>query len=297
VTTDPAADLMGEAARSTLLAVYDSRLRGEAEANGASRWDTDGPLIRAVFDGGFGFVSYRSLAGLDGASLDALIRRTVDHFAQASDVTEFEWKTRGHDAPADLGGRLTAQGLVAGTPETVMLGEVTGLIADVPLPRAISLRRVGYLDAGAAAAPAAVRDDVDRVLHMQETVFGTGARQSATELVQRIMSPDEGAELWVAEGPAAPEADPSVSVVVCAGRLEVVPGTGIAGIWGGATLQAWRGRGIYRALTAARARSAMRRGVQYIQSDCTEKSRPILQRAGLVAVTTTTPYLWTRGND
>ena len=76
------------------------------------------------------------------------------------------------------------------------------------------------------------------------------------------------------------------------GRLEPVAGTEFAGIWGGATLPEWRGRGIYRALTAARARSALAKGKTLIHSDSTEDSRPILERAGLVKVSTTTPYVW-----
>ena len=56
----------------------------------------------------------------------------------------------------------------------------------------------------------------------------------------------------------------------------------------------WRGKGIYRALTAARARFALGEGVRYIHSDCSAMSRPILERSGLVAVTTSTPYLWKR---
>ena len=71
--------------------------------------------------------------------------------------------------------------------------------------------------------------------------------------------------------------------------------TTIAGIWGGATRPEWRGRGIYRALTAARARSALVLGKRLIHSDSTEASRPILERAGLVKVSTTTPYLWVAG--
>ena len=92
-------------------------------------------------------------------------------------------------------------------------------------------------------------------------------------------------ELWVAEVDGQ---------VVSAGRLEPVPGTDFAGIWGGATLQEWRRRGIYRALTAARARSAVRLGKTLINSDSTEYSRPILERYGFLKVSTTTPYLWRR---
>ncbi|HEY1105717.1 MAG TPA: GNAT family N-acetyltransferase, partial [Agromyces sp.] len=82
--------------------------------------------------------------------------------------------------------------------------------------------------------------------------------------------------------------------VVSAGRLEPVPGTTFAGVWGGATLVEWRGRGIYRALTAARARSALALGKTLMHSDSTEFSRPILERSGLVKVSTTTPYVWRR---
>ena len=82
--------------------------------------------------------------------------------------------------------------------------------------------------------------------------------------------------------------------VVCTGRLELVPGTAFAGIWGGGTVPEWRGKGIYRALVAQRARSALARGVRYLHSDSTEFSRPILQRSGLLPVTTTTPFIWTR---
>ena len=92
-------------------------------------------------------------------------------------------------------------------------------------------------------------------------------------------------ELWVAE---------AAGQVISAGRLEPVAGTEFAGLWGGATLPAWRRRGIYRALTAARARSALSLGKTLLHSDSTEFSRPILERSGLIKVSTTTPYEWRR---
>ncbi|XAZ31016.1 GNAT family N-acetyltransferase [Paenarthrobacter ureafaciens] len=97
---------------------------------------------------------------------------------------------------------------------------------------------------------------------------------------------DDSIELWVAEAEGR---------MVSAGRLEPVPGTDFAGIWGGATLPEWRGRGIYRAITARRAQSALARGKTLINSDSTEFSRPILERSGLIKVSTTTPYRWVRG--
>ena len=102
---------------------------------------------------------------------------------------------------------------------------------------------------------------------------------------RRVASDIDGLELWIAEADGK---------VVGAGRLEPVPGTRIAGIWGGSTLPEWRRRGIYRALTAERARSALRGGYRYLHSDSTAYSRPILERSGFLAITTTTPYEWHR---
>jgi predicted GNAT family acetyltransferase len=90
-------------------------------------------------------------------------------------------------------------------------------------------------------------------------------------------------ELWVAEHDGR---------IVSAGRLEPVPDTDFAGIWGGSTLPEWRGRGLYRAITAARARAALRLGKTLIHSDSTAYSRPILERYGFLQVSTTTPYHW-----
>jgi GNAT superfamily N-acetyltransferase len=255
-----------------LLEAYDEQLRAEAEIAGAESWDRSGPLFRGVFPRS-GFVSYRSLDGVD--DLDGLIAATVAFFEALPEVEEFEWKTRGHDRPGDLGERLEAQGLVPEEVETVMVGDASLLAQDVDLPDGVTVRRVDHLpDAEAIVTEAA---------EMQRAVFGGGP--SPEEVVARLRRMADVEEFWVAEAGGR---------VVSAGRIQRVTGTEFAGLWGGATLPEWRGRGIYRALTAARARSALDHGVRYLHSDCSAMSRPILERSGLVAVTTTTPYLWHR---
>jgi hypothetical protein len=258
-----------------LLEAYDAQLRREAEVLTATEVTHDGPLVRGRFERG-GFVSYRDLDGLTGAALDALIQRTIAYFRDETDVEDFEWKTRGHDAPADLAEHLLAAGFRADPEETVMIGEAAALAVPVEIPAEVSLRR---LDPDAAT----FTDDAHRMAAMQSAAFGGGP--TADDLIGRVRQPGGPAEAWVAE---------VAGDVVCAGRLEVVPGTEFAGLWGGATLEQWRGRGIYRALVAARAYSAIDRGVRYLQSDCTEMSRPILERSGLKRVTTTTPFVWQR---
>lgn len=284
-----------KASRADLLAVYDSLLRTDAEMHSASRWDRDGPLFRGVFAGGSGFVTYRDLAGHDGPAdgdrLDALIQRTIEHFRDES-VHSFEWKTRGHDLPADLGRRLEAHGLVAEEPETVMLGQASALAADVPVPDGVAVRRIGFDDGGRQVPRSVALADVQRAQAMQVAVFGSPPHSPSEALLADLLDPEQGVELWVAER----YRDDGTAEVLSVGRLDVLPGTGCAGLWGGATIEPWRGRGLYRALVATRARSAMAQGCQLLHSDCTENSRPILERSGLVAVTTTTPYVWTRGD-
>ena len=80
-------------------------------------------------------------------------------------------------------------------------------------------------------------------------------------------------------------------VPVSAARIELPPGRQFAGLWGGGTVPAWRGRGVYRALVAHRAGVAAARGYRYLQVDALETSRPILERLGFAVLTTTTPYL------
>ncbi|GAA4008864.1 GNAT family N-acetyltransferase [Deinococcus rubellus] len=265
---------MADQFKETLLQAYDAQLREGAEMLSADSVDRLGPLWRGK-SGDQGFVSYRSLDGYADSTLDRLIADTIVYYAADLHIQTFEWKTRGHDAPADLPQRLTAQGLQAENPETVMLGEAQALARPVNLPGGVILRRI---DHQADPSP-----DVVRAARAQALAFG--APSSANDLMRRIEKGAGHVEVWVAE---------TAQEVVCVGRLEIIPGTGFAGLWGGGTLPEWRGQGLYRALTVARAQAALSRGVRYLHSDCTEYSRPILERGGMTPVTTTTPYIWRR---
>lgn len=259
---------------TTLLDVYDSQLRGEAEVYAAAAVERHGPLWWATYGDGGGFVAYRSLAGFEDG-LAALVAATRAHFDTRLVLEEVEWKTRGHDRAPGLSDVLREHGFEPEEEESVMLGEAQAMAVNIVLPPGVSVRRI-------TAEP-----DVRRMAAMQGVVFADGrnVKAKAQELLRRLESDADGLELWVAEADG---------MVVSAGRLEPVPGTQIAGIWGGSTLAEWRGRGIYRALTAERARSALRRGYRYLHSDSTEYSRPILERSGFLKITTTTPYEWHR---
>jgi len=78
---------------------------------------------------------------------------------------------------------------------------------------------------------------------------------------------------------------------VSGGRVDFEDGVEFAGLFGGVTLPEFRGRGLYRAIVAKRAELARERGYRWLYSDALPTSRPILERLGFVAMTTTTPFV------
>jgi ribosomal protein S18 acetylase RimI-like enzyme len=262
---------------NTLLALYDEHLRAAVRdpLPAGTTVERDGPLLRVLglFRGGF--LTYRDLDGLDGAELDELIARQVRIFTERGE--QVEWKYHSHDRPADLPARLRAAGFVPEEEETVVIGPVAPLAAapvrDIP---GVRLREVTH------------RDDLDRIARLEEAVWGDPHAGLADMLERELAAAPEQLTIIVAE------AD---DLMVCAGWIRYVPGTPFATLWGGATLAEWRGRGIYKAVAEARARLAAERGYTYLQVDASPDSRPILQRLGLIPVTTTTPYIYdgTRG--
>ncbi len=251
------------------LAAYDSQLRTDAETPSAIAVARLGPLRLVTFPGGRGFVTYRDLAGADAGTIGGWVEQALAHYRDGA-VARVEWKTRGHDRAPGLHDALVRNGFVAEEPESIMIGEAAVLAVDCPLPAGVSLRQVTS------------EADVRALGAMQEAVFGGEFADEMAEALLRRLDFGDGMELWVAEAGGE---------IVSSGRLEPVADSEFAGIWGGATLPEWRGRGIYRALTSVRARSALRLGKRLIHSDSTEHSRPILERAGLVKVSTTTPYV------
>jgi Acetyltransferase (GNAT) family len=256
-----------------LLAAYDDQLRTDAETPGAASVTRLGPLRLVTFSGGRGFVTYRDLDGADAGAVRQLVSSALDHFRGDTGIDRVEWKTRGHDHAPGLHEALLEHGFAPDEPESIMIGDARGLAVDVPLPEGVTVRRVTE------------EADVRAMSAMADEVFGDPVSDVMADSLLRRLALQEGMELWVAEADGR---------IVSAGRLEPVRDSDFAGLWGGATRAEWRGRGIYRAVTAARARSALAMGKTLLHSDSTEFSRPILERSGLVKVSTTTPYEWKR---
>jgi GNAT superfamily N-acetyltransferase len=263
---------------SELLAAYDAQLRDHVHdplpSGVSAEWD--GPLLRLFRPGGRGFVVYRDLGGLEGAALDDLIARQVRVFAERGE--RFEWKLHGHDQPPDLPRRLGAAGFVPEDEETVVIAPVDEIAGPLRLPEGVSVREVTE------------RSDFDRIAAVQPDIWQ-----------------EDEEPTWLAESlEAEKRADPNYltvvvaeanDAVVCTAWVRFEQGTDFVTLWGGGTVPAWRGRGVYRATVGYRANLAAERGFRFIEVDASSDSRPILERLGFVAVTTTTPYVWSPTAD
>ncbi|MFI7501600.1 GNAT family N-acetyltransferase [Streptomyces sp. NPDC049687] len=253
---------------AAVLALYDRDMReGARPESSDARVERIGGVVRHVGgEGGWNGVLW---SGLDAAGADAAIAEQVGYFTGLG--REFEWKHHGHDRPADLGRRLTEAGFEAEPEETLMIGETSEQLVDAAPPEGVRI------------LPVTDRAGVDLMVRANEKAFGHDGSWLGDLVRARLAADPDTIVALVALAGDEP---------VSSARMELVPGTSFAGLWGGGTVPAWRGRGIYRALIAHRARIAAERGYRYLQVDASDQSRPILERLGFAALTTTTPFLY-----
>ncbi|MFI7469099.1 GNAT family N-acetyltransferase [Nonomuraea sp. NPDC049646] len=248
-----------------VLALFDRQMRREARPDGPDvRVERDAGVVRQV--GPPHAWNGVLWSGLDEESADTAVARQVRFFGDLG--LGFEWKLYAHDRPADLADRLLAAGFAAAPAETVMVARVADLDTEVAPPDGVSL------------LPVTDAAGVQALVEVHELAFGTDGGRLRDHLLGRLSDDTVVPVLAMAGGRA-----------VSAARLDLSPGTSFAGLWGGGTVPGWRGRGLYRALVAWRARRAAERGYDYLQVDASDQSRPILLGLGFVPLTTTTPYV------
>ncbi|MFG2143380.1 GNAT family N-acetyltransferase [Streptomyces sp. NPDC048696] len=251
-----------------VLALFDQQMREGATADSpAARVERVGNVVRHFgADPCWNGIIW---SALDEAGADREIAEQVRYFAPLG--REFEWKLYAHDTPGDLGERLLAAGFTAEPTEALMVAESAEQAHEVALADGIEL------------VPVTDEAGIDLLAAVHEQAFGTDSSRLARAMKHQLAeAPDTlVAVLATAHG-----------VPVSAARMELIPGTQFAGLWGGGTAEAWRGKGIYRALVSYRARIAAERGYRYLQVDASDDSRPILGRLGFARLSTTTPYLY-----
>ncbi|MGW1275117.1 GNAT family N-acetyltransferase [Streptomyces sp. NPDC002491] len=253
---------------AAVLALYDRDMReGARPESSDARVERSGKVVRHLGgDGGWNGVLWSEL---DPADADEAIAEQVAFFTGLG--REFEWKLHGHDRPAGLAQRLRAAGFTPEPQETLLIAETGEQLGDVRPPDGVRI------------VPVTDRAGVELMVEAHEQAFGREGSRLRDLLLARLETDPDTLVAVVALAGRTP---------VSSARMELVEGTAFAGLWGGGTVEAWRGRGVYRALIAHRARVAADRGYRYLQVDASDQSRPILERLGFAALTTTTPYVY-----
>lgn len=254
-----------------MLAAFDAQMRGQLSGRlpeGAHE-ELEGPIYRSWGWSPRGFVQHRDLSQMDGPHLEGLIQRQIAFFRELQ--LPFEWKTYSHDQDAGLTDRLLVAGFQPEARENLVIGMVSELDQEPRLPPGVTFRRVHS------------HRDTDRMAEMLSMVWGEDLSFFGDFLFKEAEANPQDVVLLVAEAGGQ---------VVSTARANLFAGAEFATLWAGSTRAEWRGRGIYRASVAYRARLAAERGFKYLQVDASDDSRPILERLGFTTVSSTTPYVW-----
>jgi GNAT superfamily N-acetyltransferase len=244
--------------RAFVLADFDAQMRADPPAElGVERAWVDGVLRTTGAYNLIGWWDFPAARAMEIAAREAA-------FFAGQDL---EWKVFSHDGPPGLEAALAASGFAPDRLETFLVLDLDAAPA-LGADHAMEVRRV--TDEAGAADVAAVH----------AAAFGRETPGRLEQLAARLGDPTQA--LFVAYEGRRP---------VSSGRLELAPGRAFAGLYGGGTVPDYRGRGAYRALVAARAAEARRRGCRYLTVDALETSRPILERLGFQPLATVRAWM------
>jgi GNAT superfamily N-acetyltransferase len=253
--------------QEAVLAAFDEQMRRHRGSHSRDEdVESEDRVVRVISDvGAWTGVTW---SDLDQVTADAVIAAQVSRFAQLA--RPWEWKHYSYDQPPDLPERLLAAGMTPEPAEALLVAEIADLALDVPPPVGVQL------------LPVVDERGVGELVRVHEAVFGGDHSAVGRMLLAALGQAPTSTAAVIASFEGA---------AVAAGRVELRPGTDFASLWGGGTMPAWRGRGLFRSLVAHRASLASARGFRYLQVDASPDSRPILRRLGFVELATTTPFV------
>jgi GNAT superfamily N-acetyltransferase len=227
-------------------------------------------IVRAIgLNGSWNGIVYSFFSS---SQTEAIVDEEIRYFTQLNRA--FEWKVYSHDRPLDLLVQLRQRGFRIGEEESLMVRE----LRDLP---------------PALMAPAAPKVTVDPVrdeqgiadfLSIETAVWSCEPGKTRGLLLSMLNNPFQRDLAFVAYSDQMP--------IGCA-RVTSSPNSQFSGLWGGSVLPDYRGRGIYRALLAARIlhlRSFDE--IRYLRVDAMPASRPILEKYGFQRIASTWPAEW-----
>lgn len=227
-------------------------------------------LIRAVGtdDNSEGTIIYSQLAE---SNVDQVIQEQIAWFTARGQ--EFEWKAYDYDTPADLVERLAAHGFVIEESESIMVLALVQAPTTLLQPVRHRIERI--------TDP----EELRIVRTIEETVWGEDFEWLTSFLGHTLRHHPAQMSVYVAYVGDVPAS---------AAWIYYPTGSRFASLWGGSTVAAYRGQGLYTALLAVRAQEARNRHVEFLTVDASAMSRPILEKFGFVKIAESYPCKWRR---
>lgn len=250
-----------------ILALYDQDERRNAEYTWSRREVLPRVVRHIPNDGiGEGFVLY---SNVDADTVDAEIEAQIAYFESLG--MGFEWKIYDYDNPPDLKERLTARGFEIGEEEALLILPLDEAPPVLLAPITHDIRRI--------TDPARIDD----VVAVERTTWTWDFDSIGERLRQDLREAPDQVSIYVAY-----DGDKPVS---CA-WMYYTQNSRFAGMWGGTTDPAYRGKGYYTQLVAVRLQEARERGKQFLTIDASPMSRPIVTKLGFRFMALTYPAEW-----
>jgi GNAT superfamily N-acetyltransferase len=205
----------------------------------------------------------------DKTNVEAIIIEEIDYFQEAGH--DFEWKVYSHDTPPDLKERLAGHGFDIEETEAILVLDIAQAPNFLSQPVTTDVRRI--------TDPA----QLGLVRTLEETVWQSDHAWLEHYLGQALTHYPEQMSVYMAYVDDQPAS---------AAWLYFPPSSQFASLWGGSTLAAYRQRGLYSALLAARLQEAQQRGVKFLTVDASPMSQPILEKFGFELIAQAYPCKW-----
>jgi GNAT superfamily N-acetyltransferase len=261
--------VVGSLSASELRDLYDEQVRRNTTPdNSGSTVDDGQTFVRWSATNGVGW-SEVFWTALDETTADEAIAAHIEFYSTRG--LSFMWTVHDYDLPHDLGARLLDAGFVKNSASTVMVAESSRIAEDPVLPAGTDL--VHIRDA----------DGVDLLIAVHESVFAHDQQDLRRSLLRRLDVAPQEMDMFVVMAGGVP---------ISSSRIEYLPASEFAPLWGGSTEPQWRGKGIYRAQVARRAQLASERGYPYLMVLASENSQPILTGLGFETISHVTRYSW-----
>jgi len=208
---------------------------------------------------------------LDDSNVEDTIRQQINYFRPMEQP--FEWIVYDHDEPHDLKARLETFGFVADAPSPILIRDLHADTAALLEARPADVRPI--------TSQVELRD----VVHVEQQVWGGDFNWMYERLGLHLSIPNF-LNIYV----AYVEDEPASTAWVY-----FYPDGPFAGLWGGSTVEKYRGLGLYKALLAARAQDALRRDYRYLMINAGDMSLPIVRRHGFQLLAYEHAMQWVEG--